>query len=215
MPPRPRREPSAQATLWQHLNLDDLPFVPDALPKPPFSGLALVGEAPGADEVRQGRPFVGRSGQLLDRALAECGIDRSHCLVANVFRYRPPDNKIGHFFTSRRRAKDEGLAVAESWGALGSSWCLDAFAPELERLRDTLTGLRPRVVVSLGRTPLWALSGNGEDIGGRRGQPQPCRMGSGITLIATYHPSYALRGVPGAYEAIAADIAQAWRLAQG
>ena len=98
----------------------DLPFADYSYPKdgkPPL--LALIGEAPGADEIKFGRPFVGKAGQLLDRALAATGIDRDRCLIANVFRYRPPDNKIGHFFASRRRRgcrkRSAGRATGESW----------------------------------------------------------------------------------------------------
>ena len=68
------------------------------LPVLPFNGLAIVGEAPGADEVKQGQPFVGRSGQLLNELLEEAGIARAHTLIANVFRYQPPANKVAHFF---------------------------------------------------------------------------------------------------------------------
>ena len=69
-----------------------------------WNGLVLVGEAPGKDEVRLGHPFVGRSGQLLNEILAEAGIDRARSLVANVFRFQPPGNKVDHFFISKRAA---------------------------------------------------------------------------------------------------------------
>ena len=53
----------------------------------------LVGEAPGADEDRAGKPFMGRSGQLLDRMLAAIGLDRSQVYIANVVPWRPPGNR--------------------------------------------------------------------------------------------------------------------------
>jgi DNA polymerase len=59
----------------------------------PKSRLMLVGEAPGAEEDRQGLPFVGRSGQLLDRMLAAIGLDRSKVYIANIVPWRPPGNR--------------------------------------------------------------------------------------------------------------------------
>ena len=136
---------------------DDLPFANYSYPadgKPPL--LAFVGEAPGADEIKLGRPFVGRAGQLLDRVLQTVGIDRDRCLIANVFRYRPPDHKVGHFFASRRRALAESDPLDETWGRLGAEYCRARFADELEALSRVLRRTAPPVIVALGRTPLWA-----------------------------------------------------------
>jgi len=169
-----------------------LPFADYSYPadgKPPL--LALIGEAPGADEIKLGRPFVGRAGQLLDRALAATGISRERCLIANVFRYRPPDNKIGHFFASRRRAALENDPLAEEWGKLGAEFCRARYATELDALSAALTEAAPPVIVALGRTPLWALTGlNG--ITALRGQVLPNRL-SPAPVIATFHPSFVLR----------------------
>ncbi len=59
----------------------------------PESGLMLIGEGPGAEEDRAGRPFVGPAGLLLDRMLASIGIDRTHCLMTNLIAWRPPGNR--------------------------------------------------------------------------------------------------------------------------
>ena len=59
----------------------------------PEGRVMVVGEAPGADEDRQGKPFVGRSGQLFDRMLAAIGLDRSHVYIANIVPWRPPGNR--------------------------------------------------------------------------------------------------------------------------
>ena len=170
----------------------DLPFADYSHPadgKPPL--LAMIGEAPGADEIKLGRPFVGKAGQLLDRALAATGIDRDRCLIANVFRYRPPDNKIGHFFASRRRSAAENDPLAEEWGKLGAEYCRARFADELKALSAVLKSAAPPVIVALGRTPLWALTGmNG--ITALRGQVLPNRL-SGSPMIATFHPSFVAR----------------------
>jgi DNA polymerase len=170
-----------------------LPFVDYQRPAPGASGplIALVGEAPGADEVTMGRPFVGRAGQLLDRTLDATGIARERCLIANVFRYRPPDNKVGHFFTSRRRAISAGETMVERLGKLGAEYCRAAFAAEIDALADALHRTGPAVVVALGRTPLWALTGlNG--ITALRGRVLPGRL-SDAPVIATFHPSFVMR----------------------
>jgi DNA polymerase len=170
----------------------DLPFADYQYPadgKPPL--LALIGEAPGADEIRLGRPFVGRAGQLLDRALSVAGIARERCLIANVFRYRPPGNKIGHFFASRRRASLEDDPLDETWGKLGAEFCRVRFSGEIEALRKALRAAAPPAIVALGRTPLWALTGlNG--ITALRGKTLTNRL-SEAPVIATFHPSFVLR----------------------
>jgi uracil-DNA glycosylase len=194
----------------------DLPFADYQYPtdgKPPL--LALIGEAPGADEIKQGRPFVGRAGQLLDRVLAATGIDRNRCLIANVFRYRPPDNKVGHFFASRRRAQLENDPLAEGWGKLGAEFCRARFAGEIEALGAALRKSAPPVIIAVGRTPLWALTGlNG--ITGQRGQILDNRL-SDAPVIATFHPSFVLRQNsigPETEATFRADIAMALKLAR-
>jgi len=184
----------------------DLPFVDYDMPAAPAGPrLALVGEAPGADEARQGRPFVGRAGQLLDEALKAAGIDRAACFVGNAFRYRPPDNKVAHFFASRGRARKEGLAIDEDWGPFNSQYVLAAFAPELAHLRDTLAAIRPGAVVALGGTPMWALTGL-SGITRERGKVQENRLVPGVPVVSTYHPSFVLRGNRVDFPTLVADL---------
>jgi DNA polymerase len=198
------------------MTCDTLPFADYSYPtdgKAPL--LAFVGEAPGADEIKLGRPFVGRAGQLLDRVLAKVGIDRDRCLIANVFRYRPPDNKIGHFFASRRRAAAESDPLAEHWGKMGADYCRARYAAELEALGTALTDAAPPVIVALGRTPLWALTGlNG--ITALRGQILENRL-SPAPVIATFHPSFVMRQNsigPETEATFGADLAAALKLAR-
>lgn len=158
-----------------------------------WSGLALIGEAPGAEEARLGHPFVGRSGQLLDKMLMQAGIDRRRCFVGNVFRFQPPGNKVDHFFISRRAASTQNLPIAEPYGQFGSAWCRGDYAAEIDALRAALVQLKPRVIVALGRTPLWALTGaNG--LLDKVGKPLPCRLMPETQVIPTYHPSFIMRG---------------------
>jgi DNA polymerase len=172
---------------------DEQPFVDYAYPtvRSDRAPLVLIGEAPGADEVKHGRPFCGRAGKLLDDQLAAIGIDRAACLVANVFRYRPPDNKVDHFFASKRKAAAEDALLDESHGKFGSTFVRARYAGEITHLLDTLTTVNPRAIVALGRVPLWALTGL-EGLTALRGQRLTGRI-SGVPIVPAYHPSYLAR----------------------
>lgn len=177
-------------------------FSPSPLPKVAYdqpkdwNGLILVGEAPGAEEARQGRPFVGRSGKLLNEMLEKAGIERARCLVANVFRFQPPANKVDHFFISRRAAMQQGLGIAEGLGKFGSAWCRADYAGEVTHLAKAIAAARaerPPLIMALGRTPLWALTGENRLLD-KVGQRLDCRLSSGVPVIPTFHPSFILRG---------------------
>jgi len=193
----------------------ELPWVDYQQPSTPRAHglIALVGEAPGKEEVRQGRPFCGRSGKLLDETLVRAGIDRSSCLVANTFREQPPDNKVAHFFASRRRASQLGETLAESLGPFaGSQYCRQRFAHHIEALEEVLGRIRPAVIVALGRTPLWALTGRDRPTE-LRGQPLSCRLVEGLTVVPTFHPSYLIRGRWAEVDVFLADLRQAQQMA--
>jgi uracil-DNA glycosylase len=132
--------------------------------------LMVIGEAPGADEDRLGRPFVGRSGQLLDRMLAAIGYDRrQNAYITNVLFWRPPGN---------RKPTNEEVAA-----------CL----PFVWR---HIALLRPKAVMICGGTATSALLGRAEGITRLRGRWFDLEVeGLDRTLagIATYHPSFLLR----------------------
>ncbi len=131
----------------------------------PDADLMFVGEGPGAEEDRQGLPFVGRSGQLLDRLLLEeVGLTRDSCYIANVVKCRPPEN--------RDPRPDE----------------IQACRPYLEEQIDLI---RPKVVVTLGNFAAKLLLDTTVGITKLRGQSYPFRHG---VLIPTLHPAYVLRG---------------------
>ncbi|MDD4616530.1 MAG: uracil-DNA glycosylase [Alphaproteobacteria bacterium] len=171
----------------------ELPFADYAFPAAAWNGLVLVGEAPGAEEARLGKPFVGRSGQLLDKMLEQAGIKREETLIANVFRFQPPGNKVSHFFSSKRAADAGGYRIADKLGKFGSAYCREEFAREIDHLRNVLNQKKPDVVMALGRTPLWALTGE-NGLMEKAGKPLPCRLLPQIEVIPTYHPSFILRG---------------------
>jgi DNA polymerase len=126
----------------------------------------VVGEAPGAEEDRQGEPFVGRAGQLLDAMLRAIGLARGHNVyIANILKSRPPGN--------RDPAPEEVAA------------CL----PYLERQIELI---RPRIILAVGRIAMQNLLGTQAPLGRMRGQV--FEFGALKTaLIVTYHPAYLLR----------------------
>jgi len=130
----------------------------------PTARLLCVGEGPGADEDRLGRPFVGRAGQLLDRILEVAGFSRkTNCYIANVVKCRPPNN--------RAPLPDER----------------EACRPYLEAQMQIL---QPRIVVLLGATALQALIDPDARITQMRGQ---WIERDGVWYMPTYHPAALLR----------------------
>jgi len=170
-----------------------LPFADYAYPTEAWNKIILIGEAPGAEEARLGKPFVGRSGQLLDKMLDKAGIKRSETLIANVFRFQPPGNKVDHFFISRRASETEGIAIDEKFGKFGSAYCRREFASEIDHLSAVLNKQKPKIIVALGRTPFWALTGE-NGLLAKVGIPLPSRLTKTAPVIPTFHPSFILRG---------------------
>jgi uracil-DNA glycosylase len=140
----------------------------------PDARLLFIGEAPGREEDLSGRPFVGRSGQLLDKMLEAIGLSRSAAepersvLITNLIFWRPPGN--------RKPTEAETLM------------CL----PFVQR---TIALARPLAIVCLGATPAQRLSGTTEGILALRGKWRQHRTqdGSTIPLLPTLHPAYLLR----------------------
>jgi uracil-DNA glycosylase len=128
--------------------------------------LALVGEAPGAQEDETGRPFVGRSGALLDQLLAEAGLDRGEAAVLNVVKCRPPGN---------RTPKAPEVARCSGW------------------LHRQLELLDPPAIVALGLSAAKFFLGPRTVLGAVRGRPHSI---DGRDVWATYHPSAAIRFGP-------------------
>jgi DNA polymerase len=132
----------------------------------PGARVMLVGEAPGADEDREGRPFVGRSGQLLERMLAAIDLKRSDVYIANVIPWRPPGN---------RTPTPQETAV-----------CLPFIRRQIE-LAD------PDILVCLGGPSAQTLLEKKEGILKLRGNWQEYRSSRVIRALPTLHPAYLLR----------------------
>lgn len=129
----------------------------------PHARLMFIGEGPGADEDRQGRPFVGKAGQLLTRMIKAMNLDRSEVYIANVVKCRPPGNRTPH--------RQE----------------MDTCFPFLEA---QIAAINPSAIVALGKTAASALLTSDEPISRMRGRFHDRK---GIPLMPTYHPSFLLR----------------------
>lgn len=132
----------------------------------PSARLMFIGEGPGRDEDLQGRPFVGKAGELLDKMIGALGLQRSEVYIANVVKCRPPDNRTP--------------TPQEAQRCLGY-------------LRRQIEVIRPTVIVTLGATPLRELLGVQTGITRIRGQWQQLDMLGGLPVMPTFHPAYVLR----------------------
>jgi uracil-DNA glycosylase len=142
--------------------------------------LIFVGEAPGAEEDRQGLPFVGRAGQLLNQMLEEIGMSRDDVFIANVLKSRPPGNR------------DPQLLEIETCRPY---------------LFEQIRLIEPKVVCTLGNFATKLLSGNPAGITRVHGEPQVHELGGRqIFLLPLFHPAAALR-TPAVKEKLRADFA--------
>jgi DNA polymerase len=129
----------------------------------PNADLMFIGEGPGADEDRQGLPFVGRAGELLTKIIEAIDLTRDQVYIANVVKCRPPGNR-----------DPQGDEVAACRGYL-------------ERQIDLVA---PKVIVALGRVAAQTVLGNNMPLGRMRGRWHAVR---GVDTMVTYHPAALLR----------------------
>jgi DNA polymerase len=129
----------------------------------PRARLLLIGEGPGREEDRLGRPFVGAAGQLLEKMLAAIGLTRDDVYIANVVKCRPPENRTPE---------------------------ADEIAACLPHLRAQTALIRPRVIVLLGATALRAVVGDSARITRDRGKWMERK---GVWMMPTFHPAALLR----------------------
>jgi DNA polymerase len=154
--------------------------------------MMLVGEQPGDQEDRAGRPFVGPAGRMLDRALDDARLPRGQVYLTNAVKHFKHERR-GTFRLHRKPTTGEVRAC--HW------W-----------LAQELALVRPRLVVTLGATALNSVLGRAATVGALRGRPEP--LGERTTLWATVHPSWLLR-LPDEdarereYRAFVADLAHA------
>jgi uracil-DNA glycosylase family 4 len=132
----------------------------------PHAELMFVGEGPGADEDRQGEPFVGKAGQLLTKMIGAMGFRREDVYIANVVKCRPPGN---------RDPEPDEIAACEPF------------------LKQQIAAVAPKVVVALGRFAVQTLLRDATPISKQRGR---WREYEGVKLMPTFHPAYLLRNPP-------------------
>lgn len=133
----------------------------------PKARMMFIGEGPGRDEDLQGRPFVGKAGELLDKMIGAIGLERRQVYIANIVKCRPPDNRTPFH--------------EEAEACLGY-------------LRRQIELIQPKVIVTLGATPLRELLGVETGITKVRGQWKEYRNGDiRIPVMPTFHPAYVLR----------------------
>lgn len=135
----------------------------------PMGRIVLIGEAPGAEEDRQGLPFVGPSGRLLDRMLASIGLDRTRVFISNTVFWRPPGNRAP------------------------TTWEIAVCAPFVERIVELID---PVLLIALGGPAANALLGAQESVGRLRGRWFAFRtrgLANAVPATALFHPAYLLR----------------------
>lgn len=125
----------------------------------------IIGEAPGADEDRQGEPFVGRAGQLLNEMLRAVGLNREQVYIANILKCRPPGN---------RDPKSDEVSACSGY------------------LQRQVELIRPRLILAVGRVAAQNLLDEDLPVGKMRGNIYRYG-GREIPVIVTYHPAYLLR----------------------
>tara|TARA_B100001093_G_scaffold108365_1_gene100596 strand:- start:1132 stop:1728 length:597 start_codon:yes stop_codon:yes gene_type:complete len=133
----------------------------------PNSKIMIIGEGPGANEDKEGLPFVGRAGQLLDKMLFSINLDRRNVYITNVVNYRPPEN---------RKPTEEEIAK---------------YLPYLTKHIEIIN---PKILVLLGSTALNSIIGNEKVISKIRGNWIEKKIGSCKTsVIVTFHPAFLMR----------------------
>lgn len=133
---------------------------------PPDARILIVGEAPGEQEDKEGQPFVGTAGRMLDTMLREAGTDRAECYITNVVNQRPPANNFEVFYD------DAGKPT-------------ELLRRNIERLHAEIAAVNPNIVVCLGNEALQAVTGK-RGITKWRGS---MHIVGGRKVIGTYHPA--------------------------
>ena len=133
----------------------------------PDSKIMIIGEGPGANEDLEGVPFIGRTGELLDKMLLSINLDRDNVYISNVVNYRPPEN---------RNPTEEEIA---------------RYLPYLIKHVEIIN---PQILILLGSTALNAIIGNDKIISDARGVWNEKKIGScNTSVIATFHPAFLMR----------------------
>lgn len=145
---------------------------------PDRADLMFIGEGPGADEDKQGLPFVGRAGQLLTKIIEAMELKREDVYIANIVKCRPPSNRV-----------PESEEIEQ---------CLPFLKAQIEFVN-------PKIIVALGLTAARALTQSEANMASLRGQFHSLAWKQDLRLMATYHPAYLLRN-PSAKKIVWEDL---------
>ncbi len=156
------------------------------LPRSTPCKIAFVGEAPSDWETSYKRPFVGPSGKIFDAMLKMAGIDRRDCLVTNIFNEQLPDNSVANWcIPTKELPKGYDLPAIDR-----GKWLDPKYFHHLERLGIELEKYKPTVIVPLGGTALWALTGYPNIMKRRGAVVEATLISPGVKLVPTYHPAF-------------------------
>jgi len=162
----------------------------------PFSPLVLIGEGPGDQEDKEGKPFVGKAGQLLNKALIDAGLGRDQVYICNIVKCRAADWSTGK--PVNRPPMDDETEACRRW------------------LVPQLGIIQPKVILCIGSPSARNIIKKDFKITVERGRYYPCQFAK--TAIATLHPAYILRQQgptnDGGYALLVSDIKKAWEAAQ-
>jgi uracil-DNA glycosylase len=157
----------------------------------------IIGEAWGAEEAKQRSPFVGGSGYELTKMLAEAGIHRANCYLTNVFNLHPPANDLSYLCGPKELALPGYPKLLrgneKSFSHYTGDYVRADFLSEIERLGDELIEINPNIVVTLGNTALWALTGKTAISKLRGNTTASTHCAVGFKVLPTYHPAAILR----------------------
>ena len=137
----------------------------------PSADLMFVGEAPGMEEEKKHRPFVGPAGQLLDKIVKVMGFERDEVYISNIVKFRPSTGEANQGTRNRKPTSEE-------------------MATSIQYILEEITIVRPKVIVALGGTAMEGLLGLQGSLGSHRSKFHDLRN---IPVMVTYHPSYLLR----------------------
>lgn len=190
---------------------DDIIHVPAQQPRSSPCKIAFLGEAPSTEELLEGKPLVGPSGKIFDAMLRTANLDRADYWVGNVFDQKIPGNSLFNWCVNKADAERvEGDSYSDDfyipgYGVLGPDhrW-------HLKRMWDELEAVKPNVIVPLGGTALWALTGQ-TDIGMHRGNLG--KSTAGFKILPTFHPAFVIKTWK-MYSVVVADFMKAARAAE-
>lgn len=184
-----RPDTPGEAPTTMQLPETQVPYSPQIKPRGnPDAKILVVGEAPGANEIEAGVPFVGASGQELMKMLAEAGISESDCRFTNVINIRPDQNNINNFFATSKKESAKIGTIQHS-----GRYALPIIFEGIKELREEIIRVKPNVVISLGNTALWACIGHIGIMKWRGSELTGEINGHKFKLIPMVHPAAILR----------------------